>query len=85
MQRLEGEITAVAASKAPPLGDPERQQLMRLRGDLELAWSHPSATGATRKRILRAALNEIVVRREGAFINMVLHWRAATTPRSRSS
>jgi hypothetical protein len=24
---------------------------------------------------LRAALNEIVVRKEGAFINMVLHWR----------
>jgi DNA invertase Pin-like site-specific DNA recombinase len=75
VQRLEGEITAVAASKAPPLADPERQQLMRLGVDLELAWSHPSATAATRKRILRAALNEIVVRREGAFINMVLHWR----------
>ncbi len=43
------------------LGDPERQQLMRLGGDLELAWSHPSATAATRKRILRAALNEIGV------------------------
>ena len=48
---------------------------MRLGADLELAWSHPAATAATRKRILRAALNEIVVRKEGAVINMVLHWQ----------
>ncbi len=75
VQRLEGEIAAMAASKPPTLGDPERQQLMRLGGDLELAWSHPSATAATRKRILRAALNEIVVRKEDAVINMVLHWQ----------
>lgn len=75
VQRLEGEIAAMAASKPPTLGDQERQRLMQLGGDLELAWSHPSATAGTRKRILRAALNEIVVRKEGAFINMVLHWR----------
>ena len=69
------EIAAMVASKPPPLGDRERQQLMQLGDDLELAWSHPSATAATRKRILRAALNEIVVRKEGPFINMVLHWQ----------
>src|ERR1700719_776866 len=48
---------------------------MQLGADLELAWSHPGATAATRKRILRTALNEIVVRKEGAVINMVLHWQ----------
>ena len=48
---------------------------MRLGADLELAWSHPAATAATRKRILRAALNEIVVRREVAVNDMVLHWK----------
>jgi hypothetical protein len=36
---------------------------------------------ATRKRILRAALNEIVVRKEGAFINMVLRWRGGAQRR----
>ncbi len=75
VHRLEDEIAAMVASKPPPLGDRERQQLMQLGDDLELAWSHPSATAATRKRILRAALNEIVVRKEGPFINMVLHWQ----------
>src|SRR3954452_272556 len=75
IHRIEGEIAAIVAAKPPPLGERERQQLMQLGADLELAWSHPGATAATRKRILRTALNEIVVRKEGAVINMVLHWQ----------
>jgi DNA invertase Pin-like site-specific DNA recombinase len=74
VRRLEAEIGAVVAAK-PPLGEREREQLMQLGSDLDLAWSHPAATAATRKRILRTALNEIVVRKEGAVINMVLHWQ----------
>jgi DNA invertase Pin-like site-specific DNA recombinase len=72
---IEGEIAAVDARKPAPLGEREREQLMRLGLDLELAWSHPAATSATRKRILRAALNEIVVRVEAEHIEMVLHWQ----------
>jgi hypothetical protein len=49
--------------------------LLQLGADLELAWSHPAATTATRKRILRAALHEIVVRIDGGLIEMVLHWQ----------
>ena len=75
VHRIEGEIAAIVAAQPPPLGEPERQQLMQLGADLALAWSHPGATAATRKRILRTALNEIVVRKEGAVINMVLHWQ----------
>jgi DNA invertase Pin-like site-specific DNA recombinase len=75
VHRIEGEIAAIVASKPPPLGERERQQLMQLGADLELAWSHPAATAATRKRILRTALNEIVVRKEGEIIGMVLHWQ----------
>jgi hypothetical protein len=55
---IEGEIAAIVAGKPLPLGERERQQLTRLGADLELAWSHPAATAATRKRILRTALNE---------------------------
>jgi len=76
MHRIEGEIAAIVARKPAPLGERERQQLMQLGADLELAWSHPAATAATRKRILRTALNEIVVRKEGAVIDMVLHWQS---------
>src|SRR5262249_32175426 len=71
VSRKEAEVAATVAARRPPLGERERQQLIRLGADLELAWSHPAATAATRKRILRTALNEIVVRKEGPVINAV--------------
>ena len=76
--RIEGEIAAVMARRPPPLGEVERQQLIALGTDLARAWSHPAATATTRKRIVRAALTEIVVRRDGAIIHAVLHWRGGS-------
>jgi DNA invertase Pin-like site-specific DNA recombinase len=73
--RIEGDIAAMIARRPPPLGEPERQQLLSLGADLERAWSHPAATPATRKRILRTAISEVVVRRDGAIIHAVLHWQ----------
>ena len=75
VRRIEGEIAALVARKPALLSEQERQHLMQLGADLELAWSHPAATAATRKRILRAAVHEIVVRIEGGFIQMILHWQ----------
>jgi len=75
VHRIEAEIAALEARKPAQLDERERQHLMKLGADLERAWSHPAATAATRKRILRAALNEIVVRKEGGFVEMVLHWQ----------
>jgi hypothetical protein len=75
VHRLEGEIVELEAKKPTPLGENERRHLMQLGADLELAWSHPAATAETRKRILRTALHEVVVRIEGGFIEMVLHWQ----------
>ena len=72
---IENEIAAIEAKKPIPLGEVERQQLMQLGADLALAWSHPAATSATRKRIVRAALSEIVVRVEAEHIEMILHWQ----------
>jgi len=73
--KIEAGIAALIARRPPPLGAPERQQLMALGADLERAWSHPGATAATRKRILRTAISEVIVRRDGAIIHAVLHWQ----------
>jgi DNA invertase Pin-like site-specific DNA recombinase len=75
VQRIESDIAAIEARKPVPLGEVERLQLMQLGSDLALAWSHPAATSATRKRIVRAALSEIVVRVEAEHIEMILHWQ----------
>ena len=75
VHRIEGEIAALEARKPAPLGEAEQQHLMRLGADLALAWAHPAATSATRKRIVRAALHEIVARIADGFIELVLHWQ----------
>ena len=72
---IEREISTLNAQKPMLLGDIERQKLMQLGADLAQAWSHPAATSATRKRIVRAALHEIVVRIEGDIIELILHWQ----------
>jgi len=75
VHRIESDIAAIEARKPLPLGEVERQQLTQLGTDLALAWSHPAATSVTRKRIVRAALSEIVVRVEAEHIEMILHWQ----------
>jgi DNA invertase Pin-like site-specific DNA recombinase len=75
VHQIEDDLAALEARRQVPLGERERQHLMQLGADLELAWSHPAATSATRKRILRAALHEIIVRVEEDHINMILHWQ----------
>jgi hypothetical protein len=37
VQRIHGGIATIGARKPPPLGEPERQQLMRLGANLKLA------------------------------------------------
>ena len=74
VQRVEREMAASAAQRPPPLGEQQKQLLMALGADLERAWSHPAATAMTRKRILRACLDEIVVRKDGEVLDMVLRW-----------
>ena len=75
VRRLEDELEAFDRQRPLTLGEQERDRLMQLGADLELAWSHPAATMATRKRIVRAVLLEIVVRVEGGFVDMLLHWQ----------
>ena len=52
---------------------------MALGDDIRSAWTHPDASAVTRKAILRAVLEEIVVTLADGRIGLLLHWRAATT------
>ena len=74
VQGIEREMAASAALRSPPLDEQQKQQLMALGADLARAWSHFAATAATRKRILRACLDEIIVRKDGEGLDMVLRW-----------
>jgi hypothetical protein len=75
VHRIESEIAALDTKRPRPLSEKEREHLMQFGADLVRAWSHPAASAATRKRILRAALHEIIARIENGFIEMVLHWQ----------
>jgi hypothetical protein len=48
--------------------------LLTLGADLEKTWNSPGATPATRKRIIRTLINEIVVRVSEQTIELVVHW-----------
>lgn len=76
---IEDELEILVRRRPEALGDDERWRLLHMGSDLEAAWNHPSATAATRKRIIRAVLNEIVVRVEEDQIQLLLH--CATIPR----
>lgn len=53
----------------------ERAACMELGADLERAWTHERVTPEVRKRILRAALEDVVARVEDRRVRLLLHWR----------
>lgn len=71
----EGELEALDRQQPKALSDEERRALLHMGADLENAWHHPAATAASRKRIVRAVLREIVVRIENEQIRLMLHWQ----------
>ena len=75
VKEIEDELETLVRQRPEVLGDDERRRLLEMGSDLEAAWEHPAATAATRKRIIRAVLDEIVVRVEEDRIQLLLHWR----------
>ena len=89
VRRQEERLTAIAAARPEALSGAEKQRLIALGDDLSTAWSHPDATAETRKAILRAVLEEIVVTLADGRIDLLLHWRGGdhtrlSVPRNRS-
>jgi excisionase family DNA binding protein len=71
---LEDERDALAAMPDASLSEQDRQRLLALGCDLERAWNSPGATPATRKRIIRTLINEIVVCVSDQTLDLVVHW-----------
>jgi excisionase family DNA binding protein len=88
VQRQEEHLSAIGTDKSP-LSTAERERLISLGADLPAAWSDPGATAETRKRILRAVLEEIVATLTEERIELLLHWRGGdhtrlSVPRNRT-
>ncbi|MDE0449473.1 MAG: recombinase family protein [Spirochaetaceae bacterium] len=73
--RQEERLGATAAVQQDALSGEDKERLLALGGDLETVWEHPGATAETRKRILRAVLEEIVATSVEDCIELLLHWR----------
>jgi len=66
MRALEDERDALAARSPTTLTEGERERLFALGADVDGAWHSPGATPATRKRIIRTLIEEIIIRVEDA-------------------
>jgi excisionase family DNA binding protein len=74
VRALEAERDALAAGSQTALTEAERARLLALGADVERAWHSPGATPATRKRIIRTLIEEIVVRIENDVLDLVIRW-----------
>jgi excisionase family DNA binding protein len=74
VRALENERDALAARSQTALTEAERGRLLALGADVERAWHSPGATPATRKRIIRTLIEEIVVRIQNDVLDLVIRW-----------
>jgi excisionase family DNA binding protein len=71
---LETALEGLAASPATELTPADRERLMTLGADLQLAWTKPGVTPEVRKRIVRTVIDEIIVDVEENVLNLVIRW-----------
>ena len=73
--RLEEELGNARDRQPQAVTEAERAELLALGTDLPRLWKHSEASAATRKRILRAVLEEIVVSVEPGHLRLKMHWK----------
>jgi excisionase family DNA binding protein len=74
VRTLEDERDALAVHSPPALTEAERERLLALGADVERVWHSAGATPATRKRIIRTLIEEIVVRVEDDALDLMIRW-----------
>lgn len=75
LSRLEEDLAAMEQQQIKPRAPITREALLALGEDLARLWDHPMSPPEMKKRILRTALKEIIVRSEGKTIHFILHWQ----------
>jgi excisionase family DNA binding protein len=73
--RLQEELRIAREQQQPAITESQRSEILELAADLPRLWNHPSASAETRKRILRAVLEEIIVAVEPGRLLLKLHWK----------
>jgi excisionase family DNA binding protein len=71
---LEAALEGLTSSPATELTPADRERLMTLGADLQLAWTKPGVTPDARKRIVRTLIDEIIVKVEDNALNLVIRW-----------
>ena len=72
---LEEELRGKQDAPIPALSPSEKDKLLELAHDLPRLWNHPNAQAATRKRLLRSLIEEIMVRVEPGRLLVKVHWK----------
>lgn len=71
---IEVELEAMKSSRPSSLTEDMRRALLQLGEDVPAVWRHPQSSMSLKKRIVRTVLKEIVARKDGEKITMLLHW-----------
>jgi DNA invertase Pin-like site-specific DNA recombinase len=74
LRALEDDLVTLEASNVPGLSASDREKLKMLGKDLSRAWSSPSVTMETRKKIVRMLISEIIVDLTDDSIIAIIHW-----------
>jgi hypothetical protein len=86
-KRLNEKLAEVRAAQAdlekriesePPLTEEQRAELRGLSRDFPRVWNHPDTPTKLRKQLLRVAIREVVVRRDGGQLALTVHWAGDT-------
>jgi len=73
--RFQEELRIAREQQQSAITESQRTKILELAANLPRLWNHPSASAATRKRILRAVLEEIIVTVEPGRLLLKLHWK----------
>ena len=72
---LEEELRTLRSKRPDVLDDVTRRALLKLADDLPSLWNNPRSSKQIKKRIVRTLLHEIIVKKDGGKITMLLHWQ----------